>query len=76
MYKSFKKRNCLPVNLRILSSNRYAINLQDPVIIVHHAIVSNDLGLLHDIHWEDRQTELINVEANRDNYIPTIVNSN
>jgi hypothetical protein len=74
---SFKKRNSPPVNQPILISNCYAQlnNLQDPVVNVNDAIVSSELGLLHDIHREDRQTELINVEANCGHHIPIILNS-
>jgi hypothetical protein len=64
------------VNQHILISNCYdqLINLQDPVVDVNNAIVSNELGLLHDVHREDWQAELINVEANRGHHIPIILN--
>jgi hypothetical protein len=51
------------VNEPILIPNRYSqlINLEDPTAIVNAA---------------DLQTELINVEANRGQYISTILNTN
>jgi hypothetical protein len=41
---------------------------------VNDATVANELGLLCDIQMDDRQTELIHVEANSGHHIPIIVN--
>jgi hypothetical protein len=73
---SFKKQNSLPVNQHIQTSNPNAqlINLQDGIVDVNNGIVSNELGLLHDVQREDWQAELINVEANWGHHIPTILN--
>jgi hypothetical protein len=59
------------VNQHILTLNRYAqlTNLQDSVVEVNEGIASNELGLLQDVQWEDRQTE-----ANRGHYIHNILN--
>jgi hypothetical protein len=65
LYK-FKKRDSLPVDQHILTSNRFTplINLQDPTVDVNDGTVSNKRAQLHNVQREGRQTEHINVEAN------------